>query len=207
MEIHQTLGVERRGIEIVRILFGQRPHGVFVLNGERLEVRFRIVRIAFAERRHIGLLVVRCAIDKLQGALHRFIRRLFTIGIDVLIDVRSQRQGDSPLRHRRRRIELGGSRERSHRLIVIERIDERQALVEVFLRFRAGRLNRVMDAGESGLERHRTRSIVGGMIVLCLHSGRAERGTEEPHRNRHDERSRSCFSAPSCFCHSACTSS
>ena len=206
MEIHQALGVERRGIEIVRILFDQRPHRVLVLNGERLQVGFRIVRIALAERRHVGALVVRCAIGKLQGALHRFIRRLLTIGIDVLIDVRSERQRDSPLRHRRRRIELGGSRERSDRLFVIERVDERQPLIEELLRVRARRLNRVMDAGESGIERDRTRSIVGGMIVLCLHSGRAERGTEEPHRNRHDERSRRCFSAPSCFCHSACTS-
>ena len=56
--------------------------------------------------------------------LRLVVGRLLALRIDVEVDVRSERQRDAPVRHRRRRVELGGARKRTDRLVVIEAVDE-----------------------------------------------------------------------------------
>ena len=99
------------------------------------------------------------------------VRRLLAVGVDVEVDVRSERQRDAPVRHRRRGIELGGPAERADRLVVIERVDERQALIEELLRLGAFRGDRMVQPAEARRQRRRRRGRRGVLMLLCLNPG------------------------------------
>src|SRR5437016_13092066 len=86
-------------------------------------------------------------------------RLLVAIGIGGVVIVRPYCLGDSPVRHRQLGIKLRSMLERPRGLIVIERIDEAQALIEELLRLRALRRDRMMKFAQSSLQS-------GGMALL-----------------------------------------
>src|SRR6185369_7713416 len=77
-------------------------------------------------------------------------------------------------RHRRRRIELRGSAEVPGRLVVVEPVQEGEALVEVLLGLRVLRRDRVVPAPHPGLDLGRRRGRPAGMVVLRPGAGSAE---------------------------------
>ena len=209
MQVHQALGVERRGIRVVRIHAHDRAHRILVVHRQRFHVGLRPVRVALDERRHVSFFAGRRTARAFQRLLDCVVCGLLAIRIDVLIDVRSERKRDAPPRHRRRGIEFGRTAKRAHRLFVVERVYERQPLVEKLLRVLAARLDGVMHAGHAFDQRHRP--IVGRGRVIVLLRRAAGQGDDQGQlgkgRQRHACFSSMVFSAPSPLRHPICMTS
>jgi hypothetical protein len=78
---------------------------------------------------------------------------LFTIGIDVEIDVRSERERRAPVGHREIRIELRRLLERLDGRLVIESVQIRHSLIEVPLRLGVLRARGVVNSAQTRLDR------------------------------------------------------
>src|SRR5437879_4000596 len=78
---------------------------------------------------------------------------LETLGIGRVVVIGSDRFGNAPVSHGKLRIEFRRMLERTCRLIVIECVNEAQALIEEFLSFRIVSGNRMMQISQSGDQR------------------------------------------------------
>src|SRR5205823_7377250 len=90
--------------------------------------------------------------------------------VDIHIDVGTERQSDSPQGHRSVRIERRGALEATDGLVVVERVDERQALVKKLLRLGVAGSDGMMMTAES---RERGRARRFSRIVQMLRVGGA----------------------------------
>ena len=120
VQIHEALGVERGGVEVIGMSGRDVVHGARIVDGQRLQIRVRVIGIAVREGVDVGTLVRARRRGERARALHRGVRRLLTLGVDVEIDVRAECERDAPGGHRRLRIELRRAGERAHGLVVIE---------------------------------------------------------------------------------------
>ena len=136
------------------------------MHGERFEIGFRIGRIALDDRGDVRPFVRRRAGRQFQRLLRRVVRRFLVIRIDVLVDIRSERQRNGPMRHGRRWVEFRSFPEGADRFLVIERVHQCHALIEKFLGVAATRLNRMMNTDEAWVEHHRPRCRFRRAIVL-----------------------------------------
>ena len=173
-QIHQALCVERRGVEIVGIAFHDVAHGVLVLNRERSQICLWIVGVPLHQRLDVRALARPSTRLRAGGrvcqerlcALRCVVGRLLARGIDVEVDVRTERERNPPMRHRRGGVELRRAAERADRLVVVEAVDERQTLVEELLRLAALRRDGMIQFAEAGHQRGRPiRSHVGFMLL------------------------------------------
>ena len=116
-QVHQALGVESRGVEVVRIARGERLHGRRVVARDlRLVGIGRVGDVANRERLDVGALVLRPARREGQGLLDLG-PRLQEPLVDRrrVVVVRSQHERHAPARHGGLRVELGGPARRSDR--------------------------------------------------------------------------------------------
>ncbi len=140
-EVHQRFGVEPRSMR-------RRRRGIW------LQTRAHRVGVRFVERTSIGGRRVGVSLGEggdqrpfdgtgARGSLasHRQ-RRGPVAGVRLIdrriVDVRAASVGDAPPSHRAARIERRGLPERADRLVVVERVEKLQALVEVTLGFGRG---------------------------------------------------------------------
>src|SRR5206468_9814545 len=77
-------------------------------------------------------------------------------------------------------IELGGALKRADRLVVVEAVDERQTLIEEFLRLGAARLDRVVMVAKSGKQRG---GLDGRRRWVRADEGGREQNRTEGHRD------------------------
>jgi hypothetical protein len=177
VQIHQALGVQRGGVEIVRVYLDHIGHRVRVIDRQGFQVGFRVVRVALHQRIDVGALVGRRVGGERFRALRFFIGRELALGIDIEVDVGSECERDTPVRHRRRRVELGGAAERSDRFVVIETVDERQSLIEELLRVGTFGRDRMMKAAHT---RHERRLLwLADTMAMLLRSCRRESAEKE----------------------------
>ena len=100
-------------------------------------------------------------------------------GIGGMIVVRTQRQGDPPVRHRRLRIQFRRASEQARRLVMIETENQRQPLVEELLRHRRFRGNGVTVVAKPFQEFRRLRRTGLVMVVLRLRKGRSHKQDDD----------------------------
>jgi hypothetical protein len=74
--------------------------------------------------------------------------------------------------HGRRGIELGSPPERAHRFVMVEGVDQRQALIEEALRIRAARRDWVVQPAEA---RHQRGRLIGRRRVTVVRLLRPKR--------------------------------
>src|SRR5579871_5275183 len=80
-------------------------------------------------------------------------RLLEAFGVSRIVVVRPNRLCDTPVRHRELRIEFGGVLKRAGSFVVIEGVNESQALIKKLLRFRITRGDGMMKIAEAGYKR------------------------------------------------------
>src|SRR5450631_966174 len=120
------------------------PHGPGVVNVELLIIRLRTRAEAGCDGEDVVLLDRRRGCTKAYSALNSIDGLLFPLRIDRAVVVGADRNGDSPPRHCKLRIQLGSALERTNRLLVIEGINKTQALVKKLLRLGIARGGRVV---------------------------------------------------------------
>jgi hypothetical protein len=152
MKVHHALGVDRRGIEVVRILFGDLAHRVFESDLQRFEIGFRVERVAVGQRENISPFVGRGVTGEADGQLRFFVSRRFAFGVDVDVDVRPKGIAYAPVSHRQVRVECQRAFEGADGGVVVEPVDETQALVEEVLGHRVRGGDRVMPLANFGEE-------------------------------------------------------
>jgi hypothetical protein len=180
---HQGLGVERGRIEVVRVPAHDAAHGVGVVAVELHAIGAGGTRVALRERIDVvtlGGARRRRERDRLRHGLARHeVARI----VDRQVVVRSRREGDAPPGHGAAGVEPRRLTERAHRLVVIESVDQAEALIEVALGLRVARRDR-MAVGTKSVEDGRT--VRGRWRVLAM-LARAQGGTGHEHEQRDDE--------------------
>ena len=111
------------------------PHGVTIVLGSFFQIGIWISRKALCHRLNVGLFAGRSVARQIDGLLHGVVRALETVGIGGIVIVRTNRFGDSPVRHRQFRIEFRSVLKRTRRFVMVEGVNEAQTLIEKLLRF------------------------------------------------------------------------
>ena len=130
-KVHQRFGVQCRGVEIVRVGARDGCHGARVERVECRPIGRWVRRVALRDGFDVRALLRRSVRHQRTRALHRRVRGHAARGVHGRVDVRTVGEGDPPVAHGARGIELGRALERADRFRVIEPVDESQALVEV----------------------------------------------------------------------------
>ena len=156
-QIHQGFGEERGGVEIVGICGAERAHRI----GVGLVARSPLAGpglVAHRERVDVVPLGVTRALQSGHGTLDGARGGPLARGGERRVDVGAERQGHAPVGHGEIRIEARGLLEGAPRLVVVEGVDEAQALIEVALGERGGGGDRVRVISEVVEERHGLRA-------------------------------------------------
>ena len=198
-QVHQALGIQRRGVEVVGEPLRQIAHPVRVLTRERRAVRLGIGREANGHGLDVGALAVRASRRQRERLLHGRKRLHRARVVDVEVVVRAEGPGNAPVRHGGLRIELRRAGERAHRFLVVEAEHQIEALVEELLRLWIGRGDGMVMVAEarhegraSGLCRGRCRAgwrLFGGSGGASRQQqGRSESHEPERHTTRRGAR-------------------
>jgi hypothetical protein len=129
--VHERLGEQRGGVEVVGVRRHDVAHRVGVGPVEVGAVLQRFGRVALGQRLDVRALPVAGVCGERQRALAGGVGRGHGVGRHGPVDVRPQGQRQPPVAHRARFVERDGGLERTGGLEVIEAEDEHQALVEV----------------------------------------------------------------------------
>ena len=191
--VHRRFGEDRLRVQVVGVALRHLSHRVGEREIERGAVGRRGVGVARGERVDVGALALaRVALVGL-GLLERLPRRLRVLGGHRRVDVGAEREGSAPVAHRALGVGGCAGLERAHGLGVVERVAERQPLIEVALRgLRFGR-DLVMIAADVVEERR------------FGHAGRARRrrlvlaSTSRSSRRRRREAGTTTAIAAPCF--------
>src|SRR5262249_2678469 len=97
----------------------------------------------------IRLFHFRSASRKSERFLDGFVPNSFPLLVDFQIVIRSHRQGDTPHWHRRLRVEFGSVQKGTKGLLMIEGVNQHQALVEESLGFSAVGSDRVVAVAQT----------------------------------------------------------
>jgi hypothetical protein len=149
-EVHQGLGVKRADVGVARVFPPDRAHGV----GERPVQRSPVGGLGIGVSLREG--VDQRALDgtrpggALAGLCQGFRPPAGVWLVDGrVIDVRAARVGDPPPGHRTGRVERRRLPERADRLVVVERVEEVETLVEIALGLGRGGRHRTAPRPES----------------------------------------------------------
>src|SRR6267154_5852924 len=152
MQVHSGLGEQRGGIEIVGEALHHVAHGIAILFGGGAQIGFGIGGKALGKRGDVCLV----AFGSIGGERLRFLdggvglhKTAFASGIVV---VGAYSFGDAPVGHGQFGVQLGGAMEGARGFVVIEGIDEPQALIEEGLCLGVLGGNRVMPSAVAGHE-------------------------------------------------------
>ena len=132
-EVHQGVGEERGGVEIVGEALRHVAHRVGVRAVQRRPIARGRGRVPLRERLDDRPLPRRGAACQLHGLLDRGEGRLLPLDVRRAVVVRSVGERDAPVAHRALGIEAGRLAERALGLDVVEGVHEAQPLIEVRL--------------------------------------------------------------------------
>ena len=179
MQVHSGFGEQRGGIKIVGEALHHVAHGIAILFRGGAQIGFRIGRKALSQCGDVGLV----ALGSIGAERLRFLdggvglrKTVFAGGIVI---IGAHRFGDAPIRHGEFGIELGGTPERAHGFVVIESVDEPQALIEKCLRWRVLGGDRVMPIAVAGHQRRGFCFWGSGVLGMLLR----ENGDAQRRRN------------------------
>ena len=147
-QVHQALGIQRGGVQVVRIAPRQLGHRLRIGAIQRGPVGGGIRRVARGQRPDIRGLRRARAPGQLLRLPDRLVGPGVALRVDWHVDVRPEGQGDTPEGHGAFGIEPGGFEEGALRLIVVEAEHESQPLVEIALRLVRPRRDDVMVRAE-----------------------------------------------------------
>ena len=163
-EVHERVGEERRGVEIVGEALRQVTHRVGVLAIQRRPIPRGRGRVPLRERLDGRPLPRRDAAGQRHGLLDRRERGLLPLDVRRAVVVRSVGERDAPVAHRALGIESSRLAERTLGLDVVEAVHQAQTLVEVRLGLgRRGADGLVVTA--EALEKHGRRRARCGVVV------------------------------------------
>ncbi len=181
LEQEQRVGVERAGIEIVRVRLREAAHGL----GVRLVLRQALLGVEVLDVTHRERVDV-VALDgaglclQLEGPARGGVRERRVLGVHLLVEVRAPRPGLAPVADGTGRVGSPRRAERPDGVRLREREHHLHALVEVGLRFRVGRGDLTGEGAERlGHQRDRLRDGRGKFARLRragLPRGRRWRG-------------------------------
>ena len=166
--VHERLGEDHLGVEIIRIAHRQFAHGIGERHVQRRPVVLMGRLIASLERGDV------CLFPGTGGFLvgHRQLqggpRACRVAGIHRLVDMRSEGIGGAPIGHGALRIAMRGGAERSDGFLVVEAIQQAQALIKILLRLRRRGGHRVMQIPQPVQDR--TGKLFGSQCGQC-HEG------------------------------------
>ncbi len=151
---HQRLGRQDLRVGIVRVPVRDRPHRPRVRRVPTRAVGARIRAVADRHGLDVGPLPLGASVGPLQRLPDRRVRPGPGRRIHGRVDVRPRRPGDAPPAHRAIGVQSRRVTERADRLRVVERVGEPESLVEVALRLRDRRTDRVVVVPEIVVEPH-----------------------------------------------------
>ena len=187
-KVHQRFGIQRRGVEVVRVGARHGSHGARVERVEFRPIGRWVRRVALRDGFDVRALLRRGVRHERTRALHRRVRGHAAGGVHGRVDVRTVGEGDPPVAHGARGIELRRALERADRFRVIEPVDEPQALVEVALGGRDLSGDGLVVGAEVRVQgyRRRRRSSTGRArsLARCL--------SQEPHTRAAQRRTGRC---------------
>ena len=193
-EVHERVGEQRGGVEVVGEALRHLAHGVGVRAVERGAVGGRRDRVPLRESLDGRSLAVRDAARQDHGPLDGREGGLLPLGIGRAVVVRAVGQCDAPVAHRALRVEPGRLSERALGLDVVEGVHESQTLVEVGLGFARGRGDGLVVAPEA-VEEHRRRGrgpsgvVVGRRLRRAGRQGEGQDAKDRGSMPSHDRRS------------------
>ena len=187
-EVHESVGEQRGGIEIVGEALRHVTHRIRVLSVQRRPVPGRRGRVPRGERLDERPLPRRDPAGQRDGLLDRRERRLLPLDVRRAVVVGAVAERDAPVAHRTHGVEAGRLAERALGFDVVERVDQAQALVEVRLGFARRRADGLMVAAQA-LEEHGRRRARSGVVV--------PRGLRGAGRQDEGENAESCRGASS----------
>jgi hypothetical protein len=136
MKVHARLGKQRGRIEVIRILLRDFAHGIVIFLGRLAQVCLWIRGEALGHCLDVVLLGRRSARRQVHGFLDRIVRLLEALFAGRIVVIGSHRFGDAPIRDRQFRIEVRRALKRTRRFVMIEGVDQTQALIEKILGLR-----------------------------------------------------------------------
>jgi hypothetical protein len=147
-QVHEAVGKQRGGIEVVGIFTAQFPHRIGVICVELVVIGMGVGREALRDRRDVVLLDRRSSgaqgfrlIDRIHGDL-----LVFRVDGEVIVWAHCQRH--APPGHRQVRIDFCRAAKRARRFFMVERIHEAQSLVEKLLGLGALRRDGVVQSAQ-----------------------------------------------------------
>ena len=132
--VHHRVRIQRQHVGIIGMGGRHLRHGVGVSAVKRRPGRRGILGEPVGQRLDQRALAGAGAESNAAGGLHGPERRPPVLGRHRRIEIRRQRQRDSPVRHRQAGIESRSLAEGASRLLVVERIQQPKTLVEEGLR-------------------------------------------------------------------------
>ncbi len=131
-----------------------------------MQIRFRVRGKALGQRRNVRLVALGRAFRPARRLLDGLMRLHEAVFARRIVVVRTNGFRDAPIRHRQFGVQLRRPLERPRRLVMIERVNQPQPLIEKRLRLRILRRHRVPPISQS---RHQSRCFVlrsDRMLVL-----------------------------------------
>ena len=176
LQVHQCLGVQRGGVEVVRVLRHQALHRRSVGKVQRGTILRRIFRVARGQGLNVGALARAGLVGQGPRRLQSLPGHRILCRVHGGVDVGTQHQRRTPPTHGALRVQLKGPQERALRGIVIESIGQHQTLVEPALHIWLVGGDRHLVVPQALEERSSTGAMVGsaegGGSVTATASGR-----------------------------------
>src|SRR5437763_992039 len=120
---------------------------------QRFGRRRRIVRVSACQSLYVVALLRRGLRRKRARTRDGVVGGDLAFGVNVEVDVGAERVRDAPVSHREVGVQISRALKGAHGLVVVEGVDEAQALIEELLRLRVLRRDRVMERTHAGDER------------------------------------------------------
>jgi hypothetical protein len=185
-EVHHRVREERGSLEVAGESLRDVAHGVGVRTVEALALGGGVQGVTLGER--VDERALRGSRGRGQSLrlLDGLARAFLALGIGGVVVVRPLGDREAPVAHRACGIESRSLAERPLRLVMVERVDEPQALIEPPLRRRAGgdlrriAAERVVEHRRAGGRRVRHAGMSGGVLD-------APRACGGDHQERDDE--------------------
>ena len=183
-EVHQRVGEERRDVELVGMRAIHVTHRLGVVSVPRDEVGRRVVDLVAAPERLDERPLDRRGAVRARARRRDLVARLLERRREVdrverlplLVVVRPDRVGDTPVGQREAGVVLERALEAPDRLLVVERVGPHQSAVEPRLGARRGRRRPARVGAEIEVGLHRCRSRPGLSYVSTASGAQLQRG-------------------------------
>ena len=130
MQVHPRFREQRSRIGIVGIFLHHFPHRVTIIFRSLSPVSLWVRRKAFRHRENVVAFGIGGIATQLHRLLNRLVRLLEAVFARRIVVVRTDRLRHPPVSHRQLRIERRRFLKRARRLVMVERVNQPQSLIE-----------------------------------------------------------------------------